>query len=229
VRTIPTPLRLSRALVLAVLAAACGSEHRSVAGPSEPELAARPASNSLPGSGGASILSSNDRGEVEFKGKVESVGSNEFKVFGVTVLVDAKTEFDGDHLRALSDLQVGEIVKIEGRLLSSGSVLAKSVERDDDHVEFHGPVKVVDSTHVRIGQVVVVIDTRTRVLVDCNGATVADIKNDVMVHVSGTLQDDGTVLAVQVNVAVQVSVEVTCRVPRPRPSPGGDGDDDDDD
>ena len=166
-----------------------------------------------------------DDGEVEFKGKVESVSPPRLRVAGVTVLTDANTRIErDDHTIALTELQVGETVEVEGMLLPDGTVLAKSIESSDDRVDFKGRVTVVDATHVRVGQVVVVIDTRTVVRVDCNRAAATEIQSNQMVHVSGTLQADGTVLAVEINVSVSVTVDVNCRQ-----GDEDDADDDDDD
>jgi len=228
----PSRFALLRALAVALIASACGSPSSLPLGPSstqEPSPALK-ASQTIPDHEvgvGVSALSDKGTGaEVEFKGKIESVGSDQLKVSGVTVLVDAKTEIEGGDHTTLSQLKVGETVHVEGTLLPSGTVLARQIEQDDDRVRFHGPVKLLDADHVSVAQIVVVVNTSTTVMVDCNGASVTDIQNNQIVQVTGVLQDDGTVLAVTVNVVVHVSVEVTCRT---QPGDHGDGDDDDGD
>ena len=164
---------------------------------------------------------------MEFKGKVEAVAAAEIKVSGVTVVVDANTKIEGRGQAALAEITIGETVKVEGTLQANGSVVAREIKRSDDRVEFHGKVRSVNSTRVNVEGVEVVVDTRTRVRVDCNGASSVDIQTNQTVRVTGELQADGSVLAIEIDVSVNVSVEVTCRTERPRD--GGDGDEDEDD
>jgi hypothetical protein len=70
--------------------------------------------------------------QVEFHGKVTSVGAGQLVVAGKTVLVDTSTRILGGKNKtlALADIKMGDSVDVEGSLQSNGSILASKIELD---------------------------------------------------------------------------------------------------
>lgn len=154
-----------------------------------------------------------DEGEVEFEGKVDSVGASSLVVAGRTVLVDASTRLVGheDTPITLADFQPGDLVEVEGTAQADGSVLAKKVELedddegdhdgdddgddDDDEVEFTGTISSLSP--LTIAGRTVTTDGSTRYLGDDHKTlTPAEVlKVGNRVEVEGVAQPDGSVLA----------------------------------
>lgn len=79
-------------------------------------------------------------GEVEFEDLIESVTPPSLVVAGRTVLTDSNTEFKGK-IESVADLNVGDLVEVEGIESTTGTVLAHEIKRveeagdDDDDVD----------------------------------------------------------------------------------------------
>ncbi len=76
----------------------------------------------------------------EFVGVVESIGDDAWTISGVEIAVDDHTEIKGDP-------GVGDLVKVEGRILPDGKWLAgeiEVVEEDERRFEFTGTVEQID-------------------------------------------------------------------------------------
>jgi hypothetical protein len=85
----------------------------------------------------ATLVDDDDEGEVEFEGKVDSVGASSLVVDGRMVHVNDLTRLLDEKGMPipLSAFQPGDLVEVEGTAQSDGSVLARKIklEDDDDH------------------------------------------------------------------------------------------------
>ncbi|HXF68736.1 MAG TPA: DUF5666 domain-containing protein, partial [Thermoflexus sp.] len=133
-----------------------------------------------------------DEREIEFKGVVEAVLPDGYRIAGRTVVVTATTRIDGP-------IAVGVLVEVKGVLQPDGTVLAYRIKVEDEDkgkggskVEFKGVVEEVLANGYRIAGRTVVV----------NGATQIEgsigVGSDV--EVKGYLQSDGTVLAYRIEV-----------------------------
>ncbi len=128
--------------------------------------------------------------QVEFKGTVEEILPNGYRVAGITVVVTTTTRVDGP-------IAVGTFVEVKGVFRPDGSVLALRIhverpEREKAEMEFKGTVEEILPNGYRVsGRTVVVIAT-TRV----DGP----IMVGTFVEVKGILQPDGTILALRIHV-----------------------------
>jgi hypothetical protein len=84
----------------------------------------------------ASPSPGDDGEEDEFQGAVESISPPDLTVAGRLVHTDAGTDIKkhGDHI-TLADIQVGDLVEVEGALQADGSVLARKVRVENDQNE----------------------------------------------------------------------------------------------
>ena len=72
-------------------------------------------------------------GEVEFEGLIGSVTPPSLVVAGHNVLTDSNTEFKGKgHIESVSDLNVGDLVEVEGLESTPGTVLALEIKRVEE-------------------------------------------------------------------------------------------------
>ncbi|WP_376792962.1 DUF5666 domain-containing protein [Thermoflexus sp.] len=124
---------------------------------------------------------------VEFKGVVEAILPDGYRISGQTVIVTATTRIEGP-------VAVGAFVEVEGTLLADGSVLALKIEVEgpEAEIEFKGIVEAVLPDGYRIAGRTVVVTATTRI----DGP----IAVGVLVEVKGVLQSDGTVLASRIEV-----------------------------
>ena len=127
--------------------------------------------------------------KVEFKGVVEEILPNGYRVSGRIVVVTATTRIDGP-------ISVGTFVEVEGVLQADGTVLAfrihvEEAEREGAEIEFRGVVEEVLPNGYQVSGRTVVVTATTRI----DGLiAVGDL-----VEVKGTLQADGTILASRIH------------------------------
>ncbi len=128
------------------------------------------------------------RPEIEFKGTVEEILPNGYRVSGHTVLITDTTRIDGP-------IAVGTLVEVKGILQADGTVLALRIHVEDkeeqEEVEFKGAVEEILADGYRIAGRVVRVDASTRI----DGA----IAVGAWVEVKGFLQSDGSVRAVRIH------------------------------
>lgn len=148
-----------------------------------------------------------DQNEVEFRGLVESAGSNRLVVGGRTVVVNDATELLGRQNQSipLSDIVVGSFVEVEGWPQSDGSIFAKKVKLEDDdaaeaqEVEFLGSIQSLSP--LTVAGTRVSTDGSTRILDDDNNAIgLSDLAVGMRVEVEGWPQSDGSVLAKKIKI-----------------------------
>ena len=127
---------------------------------------------------------------IEFKGTVEEVLPNGYRIAGQTVIVTTTTRIDGP-------IAVGTFVEVKGVLQADGSILAVHIhleepEQKDAKVEFKGVVEEVLPNGYRVSGRIVVVTGSTKVK---GPIAVGD-----WVEVEGVLQADGSVLAYEIEV-----------------------------
>ena len=120
----------------------------------------------LPESAGIEIQS--ERGEVEFTGVVEALGSEQWTVSGVPLAVNADTEIHGDP--ALADtVKVHAFLDADGLLTAREIELAESEDADDkdggdaDEVEFRGTVEAISPDSWSVSGTAVLVTPATEV------------------------------------------------------------------
>ncbi len=158
-------------------------------------------------SGSSASLVGDDQGEVDFKGKVDSVGASSLVVDGRTVHVDASTRLlDGKGMSIpLSGFKMGDRVEVKGIAEADGSVLATTVkiegagddEGEEQEIEFSGTISSLSP--LTIAGRTVKTDASTKYVGEgeehktLTSAEVLKIGNKV--EVDGVQQPDNSVLA----------------------------------
>jgi translation initiation factor IF-1 len=124
---------------------------------------------------------------MEFRGVVEEILPNGYRVAGQTVIVTTTTRVEGA-------VEVGVFVKVKGILQADGSVLALQIEVEAPpaEVEFKGVVEAILPDGYQIAGRTVIVTATTRI----DGP----IAVGTFVEVKGTLQPDGTILASRIHV-----------------------------
>ena len=121
----------------------------------------------------------------EFTGVIEAIAGQDWTISGISVTSDETTEID-------PGLGVGEVVKVEGRILADGTWLAREIVRADEverEFEFTGEVESIDPWIVAGTP----LDTRPWTEID-QGIEIGD-----KVKVEGRVLDDGTWLATEID------------------------------
>jgi len=129
-----------------------------------------------------------DEAEIEFKGTISGLDPLVISVDTVRyeVIVDEEnTEIEGE-------LAEGLTAKVEGILQEDGSVLALKIEVEEveDEIEFEGTISTLDP--LVIGDYTVVVDENTEIE--------GELAVDLAAKVEGLLQEDGSVLALEIEV-----------------------------
>lgn len=154
----------------------------------------------------AEAIKTRDPGdETSFEGAVESIRSPLLRVAGRSVMTDANTRIKrGEQRIALTDLKVGERVRVEGRTQPDGSVLAREIKAGkddhDDDFEFRGTVDSINPPNLRVAGRLVVTDSATRIERDNRRIGLTDLRVGERVEVEGTRRADGSVLARKIEV-----------------------------
>jgi len=149
-----------------------------------------------------------DRREVEFRGKIEQLGTSSLVVDGRKIFVDASTKiFDHRGLGiALADLRVGQTVEVKAELRNDGNLWALRIKIEDqsgskNEVEIRGRIKAIATAHIVIMQFAFFVDNNTVILDDRNNPTgFADLKVGQLVEVRAKRQADGSLLATKIKV-----------------------------
>lgn len=151
---------------------------------------------------------SNNSGEIEFKGTIESLPSTpdrtgEWVVSGRKVIVNVNTEQRTED----GPFAVGVFVEVEGTLQADRSVLAKKVKTDDDHnvggnpgfVKFYGVIEALPASGLTGDWVVsgrkVQVSAQTKIKQE-RGTVMLGVR----VEVEGQSQSDGSVIAREIEV-----------------------------
>lgn len=137
--------------------------------------------------------------EFTLVGPIAAVGTSSITISGLEIDTDANTKIEdhGADLK-LTDLKVGDIVRVEGQLQTGGKVLASEIELlvpvGTAPVLLRGVVDSVDSkgAFFTVSGLKIVTNSSTKLV---NVAAVTDLKAGDRVLVQGTLQSDGSVLA----------------------------------
>ena len=137
--------------------------------------------------------------EITLVGPIAAVGTSSITVSGLEVDTDANTRIEDHEMKiALSDLQKGDIVRVEGTLQPDGKVLAREIERlapaGMAEVLLRGTVSSVDAagSSFTVSGLKVVTDSSTKLV---GIAKIGDLAMGDRVLVQGTLQSDGSVKA----------------------------------
>lgn len=126
-----------------------------------------------------------------FVGIVSNI--NPWIVGGIPLTVDENTEIDGD-------VQVGDLVRVKGRVLNDGTWLAekiKRLERQRGCLSLSAVVRSVDANQV------VLLDWQTLNLGE-GIQVVGELKIATVIIVSGCIREDGTLIIVNIVVIYQL-------------------------
>ena len=147
--------------------------------------------------------SEEEKHELEFKGVIDSLGTDYLIVNGVQFFTDAQTEVYLDHEQkgSLSDLATGQQVEIKAYVQADGSYLARKIEVEDEQqkaskVSFTGVIDSVGADFIMVFNYQIYVDAQTEIKDSKHiELTLADLQKGQLVKVKGYLQADGTVLA----------------------------------
>jgi hypothetical protein len=117
-------------------------------------------------------------------GEVEAIGSDAWTVVGQTIMVTDVTDVD-------DEIEVGDLVRVEGVILPEGELQAERIVRIEDApgqpFEFRGVVQAIGDMTWTISGVAITVDDETEIAA---GLQVGDL-----VHVHGWILEDVTWLA----------------------------------
>ncbi|MFQ5639429.1 MAG: DUF5666 domain-containing protein [bacterium] len=155
-----------------------------------------------------------NKGEIEVKGVIDSVGTDHVIILGQTFIADANTSIEDKDKNsiALADLVVGQIVEVKAVPQADGTLLATRIrvkdESDDSKVELVGFIDALDDTSLTVSGVTFVVNSSTEIQGnDKNPITLADLKEGLLVEVEAKIQNDGTILATKIKVEDDVPGE----------------------
>ena len=119
----------------------------------------------------------------EFTGLVEQIEGNIWTIAGVAITTDENTDITGEP-------GVGDLVKVEGRILPDGAWLADEIKKvsEVNHFEFIGTVQAIDPWVV--SGISFEVDDFTQIS--------PGIEVGALVHVVGIILEDGTWLATSI-------------------------------
>lgn len=143
---------------------------------------------------------------VEARGKIETMASNQIVVSALVFFVDDRTvilDSRNNPIR-LGDLRVGQVVQIRAERRADGSLLAMSIKVEEvvnDEVEVTGTIRSKGSNSLVVLGLTFSVDGRTAVLDDRNNPiSFADLRVGELVQVRADRQPDGTLLATRIKV-----------------------------
>lgn len=117
-------------------------------------------------------------------GKVEAIATDIWTVAGQTIMANDETDVD-------DDIEVGDLVRVEGVILPEGELQAERIVRIEDApglpFDFEGVVQTIADTTWTVSGVVITVDDETEIAA---GLEVGDL-----VHVRGWILEDGAWLA----------------------------------
>ncbi len=126
---------LQNGQVLSIDVQVTGSQATVVSGPSAsptPRPSATPSPEATPSPSPRPSPSASPENETEFRGTIESIGSNRLVVAGRSVRVDGNTRIQRSGNRiSFSDLKVGNSVEVEGLQQPDWTVLARKIGVED--------------------------------------------------------------------------------------------------
>ena len=134
--------------------------------------------------------------EIELTGTINSVTGPNLNISGLTVIADANTELKhrGGSVN-VAELAVGQLVRVEGFLNTSGQVVARKirvlVQPNLNSVRIRGVIESITPPNLTISSLTIATDANTRF----NVSSLANLIVGDAVQVEGTLRADGTVLA----------------------------------
>jgi len=145
--------------------------------------------------------------EADFKGRIESITPPSLRVAGRTVLTNSSTKIkrDGQSI-ALSDLEVGQTVEVEGIAQPDGSVLAVKIATEDNNdddegeVEFSGKIDSITPPSLTVAGRAVLTDSSTRIEAEDERISLGDLKVGQTVEVKGVAQSNARILARRIKV-----------------------------
>jgi hypothetical protein len=123
-----------------------------------------------------------------------------FTVMGTVVKTTAATRFEGVPCGTLA---AGTMVEVEGTPQPDGSVVAMKVAAEVREVELHGALTGLSGTCPTVSFTVMGTVVKTSAATRFEGATCGTLVTGTTVEVEGTLQADGSVLAMKVAAEVR--------------------------
>ncbi len=152
-------------------------------------IRAQPAEGSAAAMGGTIVQAAEALPpEVEFRGVVEEILADGYRIAGRIVIITTTTRMDGP-------IVVGTLVEVKGLLQPDGTILALRIHREEEGqpaIEFTGIVEAILPNGYRVSGQTVIVTTTTRVE--------GSITVGTLVEVKGVLQADGSVLARRIHV-----------------------------
>ncbi|MEW6367917.1 MAG: DUF5666 domain-containing protein [Acidobacteriota bacterium] len=140
--------------------------------------------------------------DVDFKGAISSINGSSLVVAGMQVLTDSQTLiFDHeDQPIPFSSLSVGQVVEVEGTLLSSGEIRAAKIDLEDssspDSVDLHAKISSINGSSLYVmGRQVKIVPSTSLFGRGNARITLKDLKVGVDANVRGVSLPDGAIRA----------------------------------
>ena len=149
------------------------------------------------------VLSAAEAAEEAAAGAVTAISAadNTFTIGTTLIRVDGHTSFSGSgSFSSLANLNVGDLVDVEGALQPDGSVLASNVHRMElpemNEIEVKGAIEALGSASVQVQGKSFAIDSSTEFR---GGLSFASLKTGMQVEVRGMKRADGSLVATRVS------------------------------
>jgi len=154
-----------------------------------------------------SYYGDDDDNEMEFKGFIDSLGTDYLIVNGMRFYTDNKTKvFLDDHRPgSLSDLNAGQFVEVKAFLQTDGTYLARKIDIENDYnyrkIHFTGIIDSVGSDFIMVFGYTVYVNENTEIFGHKHTMlTIDDLEKGQRVKVKGYFQTDGSILATSIKV-----------------------------
>jgi len=146
--------------------------------------------------------------EIKTMGTIDALTDSSVTVNGIPYAVNAQTKIHGekDQTLSLSDLSVGQMVKIEAQIQADGNYLATEIEimhydEKSMDVEIKGLIDSIGVDYVVVAWQKIFVDDRTEYKIDGNHqASFSDLQTGMKVEVEAYRQNDNRLLAAKIEV-----------------------------
>jgi len=160
--------------------------------------------------GGSIDLEGDDGDEYELKGEINAISISSITVNGHLFLITIDTVFEDG---SLSDLAVGDIVEVEAYFNSTGELIAKEIEPEDDAISTEisgsvasvqvdgnnlGTITLVDASIILVNNETIMVDEQDDGMMPNLLFNLTDIAANDYLEIHVTSNDDGTFTAVKI-------------------------------
>ncbi len=164
-------------------------------------------------------LRSRNKGELEVKGRIDSLGTDHLVVLGITFFVDERTSIQGEYENSISltDLIVGQFVEIKAQPQSDSTLMATSVkveDNDDNEIELTGIIQALADSSLTISEITFMVIHSTEIHdTQDNPISLNELYVGLLVKIKGEYLLDGNLTVTEIKIEDEVpdndEIEVT--------------------